>query len=143
MVEEREDDLDEELLWVGVLLPVDEGEWLELILSESDRCLSLFDAGSLITASSFGDRHSECARLLGRLVGGESEKVSSISSPDSDRRGLLSAGDRGDSGDTEAMDDGVRADRGDEEAGRSLKRTPGRSMTSDGFLRICCFTLCA
>ena len=69
-------------------------------------------------------------------------KVSSISSLDSDRRGLLSAGERGESGDTDAMDVGVMADMGDAEAGTSLNLTAGRSITSDGFFRITgCFTV--
>ena len=40
------------------------------------------------------------------------------------------------------MDEGVRAEMGDEEANTSLKRTAGRSITSAGLLRIGCFTPC-
>ena len=118
---------------------------LALIVNDSARSLSRRGfAGSCNTvATSCGDKHSECARLLGRLTGGEREKLSSISSPDSDSRGLLLAGDCGDSGEMEAMDVGVRADMGDALAGTSLKRTAGRSMTNDGFFRTGCFTLCA
>ena len=138
------DDLDELPLWLGVQLPVEAGEMLSVMHCDSERCLSLFVAGSLMTASSRGDRHSECARLPVRLTGGDSEKASSIMSLLMDRRGLLAEGERGDSGETEAMEQGVSAETGEpEEAATSLKRTAGRSMTSDGFLRIACFTLCA
>ena len=143
VVDDSEDDLDDGAECVGVLLPVDAGEMLALIDSESERCLSRFGADSFNTATSFGDKHNECARLLGRLAGGDRENASSISSLDSERRGLLPTGDCGERGETDAMEDGVSAEAGEAEAGTSLKRTPGRSMTSDGFLRIGCFTLCA